>query len=213
MIKYIYAFGSICRGEVDKYSDLDIIVVGNDINIENIPTGISLYKEDTIIELWDEGNPFAWHLFCESRMLYSFSNVDFIKTLGRPNTYSTFRLDSVRLYELFKDAKASLEISRDAIVFDYSIIFLVIRNIASLFDLHFNNNYNFSRDSVLNLKNNSLNLDISSYNTLRKCRILSTRGIGEISEEEILNLTLDKITNIEEWITKLISITLTNESI
>ena len=30
---YIYAFGSICRGEIDFYSDVDLIAISDDFGV------------------------------------------------------------------------------------------------------------------------------------------------------------------------------------
>ena len=59
---HIYAFGSLCRGEVDFGSDVDLlsIIEGPDSRFD--PDVFAKYSYDRIRSLWKEGNPFAWHL-------------------------------------------------------------------------------------------------------------------------------------------------------
>ncbi|HFK5599129.1 TPA: nucleotidyltransferase domain-containing protein, partial [Elizabethkingia anophelis] len=60
----IYAFGSVVRGDIDKFSDIDLLIL-KDIN-EELPEinkeQFSIYTYQRISELWKEGNPFSWHL-------------------------------------------------------------------------------------------------------------------------------------------------------
>ena len=71
---HIYAFGSLCRGEIDIDSDVDLLaIVGGPDRRFNSDT-YSVYSYKRIAELWAEGNPFAWHLTYESRMVYASVN-------------------------------------------------------------------------------------------------------------------------------------------
>jgi predicted nucleotidyltransferase len=81
---HIYAFGSICRGEIDTKSDIDLLAIvgGNDNHFDT--STYSMYSYNRLTELWLEGNPFAWHLATESKLIYSSDEKDFIKDLGSP---------------------------------------------------------------------------------------------------------------------------------
>ena len=59
---YIYAFGSLCRGQVDLESDVDLLAIvdGHDDRFD--PSKFSIYSYNRVREIWQEGNPFAWHL-------------------------------------------------------------------------------------------------------------------------------------------------------
>ena len=56
---HIYAFGSVCRGDVLPSSDIDLLAIteGHDSRFD--PNNYSIYSYNRIKELWQEGNPFA----------------------------------------------------------------------------------------------------------------------------------------------------------
>jgi len=89
---YIYIFGSICRGEIDMYSDTDLLLISNGLHLDFIDK-YSIYSPKRIRELWEEGNPFAWHLHTESRLVFSPNGINFLENLGTPNKYSNVNLD------------------------------------------------------------------------------------------------------------------------
>ena len=68
---HVYAFGSICRGEIDYGSDVDLLAIVERFVPELDPSKFSIYSYSRIEQLWDEGNPFAWHLATEFKMLFS----------------------------------------------------------------------------------------------------------------------------------------------
>lgn len=200
MNEYIYAFGSICRGELDSSSDIDILVV-NDIGYsKNQKSNYSYYRKDTIKNLWNEGNPFAWHLHKESKIIYSQLGDNFLQDLGTPNKYNRLIQDLNNLKEIFEDAKDSVLQNMKSVEFDLSTIFLVIRNVATCFELGVNQKFCFSRDSALQISTNKLEIEANAYQTLRKCRILSTRGIGESLTSKQLEEAIVSIPEIENWI-------------
>ena len=63
MNTHFYAFGSVCRGEIDPASDIDLLACLSTPNPEIDPKKFSIYTYERIRELWHEGNPFAWHLY------------------------------------------------------------------------------------------------------------------------------------------------------
>jgi predicted nucleotidyltransferase len=66
---HIYAFGSLCRGEVSRNSDVDLLALVDGFDERFNPEIYSIYSYRRIEELWREGNPFAWHLSLESRLV------------------------------------------------------------------------------------------------------------------------------------------------
>ena len=200
MIESIYAFGSICRGELDVSSDIDLLVITENGQHDSLNKNFSYYKKRTLEKLWNEGNPFAWHLHMESKIIYSIDGNNYIKELGKPNSYNNLIKDLDYLLSIFLDAKESIIINDESIVFDFSTIFLVIRNVATCYDLGNNNNFCFQRDSPLNISDKKLDIGDLEYNTLRNSRLLSTRGIGKTPSHEEVELTKKSISIIEEWI-------------
>ena len=201
---HIYAFGSVCRGEVSPSSDVDILAVveGSDPRFDaNV---YSVYSYKRLSELWREGNPFAWHLSIESKLIYSADNVDFIKTLGCPSPYKNCLNDCNKFHLVFKDARASIAQRSPSSVFDLSTVFLSIRNIATCFSLGTSFFPNFSRHSALRLGSDSIPLSASVYQIFERARVLCTRGYGlKLSEEEV-GTAIQHLGEIEDWIIQLL---------
>ena len=54
---YIYLFGSLCRGEIDEFSDVDLLAIigaNENINTQLDTQKFSIYKEKRMMELWKE---------------------------------------------------------------------------------------------------------------------------------------------------------------
>lgn len=194
---YIYTFGSVCRGEIDQFSDVDMLVILNEIDsLSNFdPEKFSIYNEKKIKNYWSLGNPFAWHLFLESSLVYSHDKNDFIKSLGSPKPYKSGIQDMIKFKNIFNECLIELKNDNRTYLFELSTIFLCIRNFATCYSLH-RKSPNFSRHSALQLGSNSIKIDSHTYNSLEKARLLATRGHGEfypISDLQKMILKLDKI--------------------
>ncbi len=202
---YIYAFGSVCRGEIDKDSDIDLLAIIKEQNSNSFDTQkFSIYTEERLIELWNEGNPFAWHLFLESKLIYSETGVDFIQKLGKPCSYKNLVNDLEKFYSLYNSAVLSLKESNSSYIFDLSMIFLAMRNFASCYSLGVLNESLFSRNSAIILKSDRLNITAESFLILKRARIISTRGVGELINESELKKVLSEIKKITKWFDSLI---------
>lgn len=203
MSKHIYAFGSICRGDIQPSSDIDLLAVVDGYQEEFDTARFSIYSYERILELWNEGNPFAWHLHLESRFLYGTDNTDFLKSLDTPASYKNCYNDCVKFSLLIDEAITSLDNSKATCTFDLSTIFLGIRNIATCYSLGCLEKPIFSRDSALKISQQSIKIDLSVFKTLENARILTTRGYGtRLTHEEILN-TLSSLKEIKEWATEM----------
>lgn len=202
----IYAFGSVVRGEIDKYSDIDLLILkGKGEILPNIDREqFSIYTYERIFELWNEGNPFSWHLFTESTCIYTSNELSFLKSLGEPNKYGNIKTDLDKFYKLFITSRYSILNKRYSIDFDLSMIFLSIRNFASCFSLGFMEKFEFSRDSALKLQQYSIEINQNVYDRLKKSRLLATRGIGEIISENELKIIVNEFPEIENWFNKLL---------
>lgn len=204
----IYAFGSIVRGEIDEFSDIDLLIL-KDLG-EKIPEidkeRFSIYTFQRMGQLWEEGNPFSWHLFSESKCLFSEKSIPFLKSLGKPKPYSNLSNDLDKFHKLFLDSKLSIESNNNSVDFDLSMIFLAIRNFASCFSLGFLRTEEFSRDTALKIGQYSIQIDLTTYNRLKASRILATRGIGErITEKELKEITIE-FSTIEKWFNVLLKL-------
>lgn len=201
---HIYAFGSICRGDISLGSDVDLlaIVEGYDSRVD--PDTFSIYSYKRIQQLWQEGNPFAWHLFLEAQLIFSPDQIDYLQSLSSPNPYQNCVRDCEKFFSLFREAHASIIVGSNCKVFDLSTLFLSIRNIATCFSLGVKKQPNFSRNSALNLGVKSIPIPLNSYSVLERARILCTRGYGKNITDYEIGIALEKINLIHEWMHNLV---------
>ena len=202
-MKNIYIFGSVIRGEIDQYSDIDLLLI-SDEPIENIdPNKYSIYSPERIKELYAEGNPFAWHLYYESKLVFS-SSQDFLLELGKPKLYANCKSDLLKFKKLFDDSVASINENDFSIIFDLAMIFLAIRNFATCYTLGSYEKPIFSRLSFEKLYDYPLKLDEKIKDMLMMSRISSTRGIEYNIENKSLTLLKLNLGKIENWFNKIL---------
>jgi len=206
---HIYAFGSICRGEISEGSDVDLLAIVDSHDSRFDPSVYSIYSYKRVQELWEEGNPFAWHLAMESRLL--FGPNDFLKDLGSPNPYRNCLSDCDKFRNLFREAYDALVAGSVSPVFDLSIIFLSIRNLATCYSLGLTNRPDFSRNSAQRLGTASLLLSRDTYRVLERARLLCTRGWGADITRNGIQSTVQKLSVVSEWMDKLIQEVKKNE--
>jgi hypothetical protein len=199
MSTHLYAFGSLCRGDVSLDSDVDLLAIvdGHDGRLDQ--NTFSIYSCRRIKELWEEGNPFAWHLALESRLLHASDGVDFIKGLQSPTPYRETGRDCLKFLNLFCEARRSLGISDKTITFDLSTIFLAIRNFASCYALGILRKPDFSRQSALHLGSASVPISDDAYRILERARVLCTRGYGKPISSEEVGYAMGVLGPVENW--------------
>lgn len=200
---HIYAFGSVCRGEIDKYSDIDLLAItdGEDTGLTTLK--YSIYSYSKIQELWKVGNAFAWHLFYESKLLFSSNKLDYLKELGQPSIYTDGLSDCNKFFHIFQSALKSLKFSNHSQIYDLSIVFLAVRNFSTCYSLSIGTPL-FSRNSAKLLNKNSLPVDNMTYNIFERARILSTRGEGIVINECEIKKATASLNDIENWMIRLI---------
>lgn len=201
---HIYAFGSLCRGEVDTCSDVDLLALvdGHDSRFD--PQQFSIYGYSRIRTLWRQGNPFAWHLYLESRLIFADEGGDFLRELGPPKEYNQALTDCRRFVEIFDVAMVSLHETSATQVFDLSIVFLAIRNIATCYSLQVGVRPTFSRHSARELAGMSLDITENVYAILERARVLSTRGVGDGLSPDEVDLANTASHQIRDWMNRLL---------
>jgi hypothetical protein len=204
MTMHIYAFGSVCRGDISPGSDIDLlaIVEGHDARFDRATYSIYSYKR--ICELWFEGNPFAWHLSLESRLIFASDLRDFIGSLGVPAPYKNCLNDCKKFSELFHVAHRSAVVNGSSRVFDLSTIFLGIRNFATCFALGVTSQPNFSRNSARHLNEDSIQISDDAYSILERARILATRGYGARITDQEFTVAIRDADDVAGWMSKLL---------
>ena len=197
---HIYAFGSICRGDISVDSDVDLLalVKGRDSRLSQ--DKFSIYSYTRIKELWQSGNAFAWHLSLESRLVYGDDNDDFLKGLGPPSQYSSGSTDCERFRDIFESSFQSIQAGSPSLVFELSTIFLALRNIATCYSLAKRNSPTFGRDSARRIGSRSLVISEEIYFLLMQARLLSTRGTGESIEDVELSMVMPELKKCRSWI-------------
>jgi hypothetical protein len=200
---HIYVYGSVCRGDVVPSSDVDLLAVveGDDPRVN--PAVFSVYPHSQVTQLWERGNPFAWHLALESRLVFADDGVDVIRKLGSPGQYRDWPADSEKFCDVYIAAKKELATRRGTTTFELSTVYLAIRNLAICFSLHVGSAPVFSRRSFEQLGADSLRLDPRSSRILEDARILSTRGLGvQASEDDVLHVR-SHLPEVDRWISEL----------
>ncbi|OQR35406.1 nucleotidyltransferase [Pseudomonas sp. T] len=200
---HIYAFGSVCRGEVTSESDVDLLAVTQGSDQRFNPDVYSIYSYARLADIWSEGNPFAWHLSLESKLLYSPNDSDYLRDLGAPAAYTSATRDCQRFFGLFACSADALRAMTNSPVFELSTIFLAVRNFATCYSLG-TGAPDFSRHSALRLGADSLVIANDIFDILERARLLCTRGVGEmLSQEEAASATLI-LGEIEAWMRNLL---------
>ena len=156
-------------------------------------------------QLWDEGNPFAWHLHLESKLIFASDGSDAIQLLGRPASYVKCSEDCDKFRALFRESSQSVLAQSGSTVFDLSAIFLSIRNFATCFSLGVLGRPNFSRSAALTLGKDSIRISTSSYRIFERARILCTRGEGPVLAKEEVTAATEKLVEIQIWMDNLMN--------
>ena len=202
---HIYAFGSVCRGDVNSDSDVDLLAIVSGFDERFDPDIYSIYSYQRVREIWSEGNPFAWHLALESKLVFSEDCTDPLRLLGNPERYRTCQQDCEKFRSLFQDAITSFSQNESTKIFDLSMVFLGIRNFATCFSLGCLQKPDFSRHSALKLGISSLPIVMESFRIFERARILCTRGRGPAITASEAGLAAREFHVIEEWMAGLLS--------
>lgn len=195
---HIYAFGSVCRGEIDQGSDVDMLacIDGSETTID--ANQFSIYTYDKLRELWLIGNPFVWHLHLESKLIFSSDGIDFFSELGTPSKYKDIKSDLAKFSELFNGARDALLAGPENAVFNLSCIFLAVRNAAMCYSIY-DKKPEFSRYSALNIQP-ALPVPSEIYKILVRARLLSSRGYGSLISKQEIAAVVDVVEVIRSWL-------------
>lgn len=202
---HIYVFGSVCRGDITRDSDIDLLALVNGRNEDIDPESFSIYSYSRIKTLFASGAPFAWHLHRESKCVFSADGRDFIQNLNAPSRYRDGARDCRKFRAVFEEAKRSVRQTPVSATFDLSSMFLAIRNIASCYLLHVHGEFNFSRHAALGLGELSVPICQESFAILERARLLSTRGRGAPIRAEECTKLLGDLDSIQAWMDRLVT--------
>jgi hypothetical protein len=203
MKQHLYAFGSLCRGEFDQLSDVDLLAcVESQATARKMDSRqFSIYTYDRLRALWSEGNPFAWHLHLESKLVYSSDGSDFLKALGPPQRYRTMGADCAKFSRLFDESYRALLGGEESKVFHLSCMFLATRNFATCYSFS-SGRPNFSRFSPLQVVP-PVPVEDDLFSLFVRARVLSTRGVGEALSKDEIAMAAEACMPIHEWMLEL----------
>lgn len=204
LIYSLRVFGSFGRGDADSLSDLDILIVPKEMNdlpsIENSmdseiynlfgkKPSYAWYSKSRIEEMYYSGHLFAWHLYQESKPIYA-ETVDFITTLGKPNSYSDAILDMRSIINILNSIKESTKLQPINTVYESGVLFVCLRNIGLIISNIVNGRFDFSLDSPFHLLKDSIPIEYSEYCILKQNRRASMRGTEsiEICPVKLINI-------------------------
>ncbi|WP_080420642.1 nucleotidyltransferase domain-containing protein [Burkholderia ubonensis] len=143
-LREIRLFGSRARGDNGTSSDLDVLCVV-DTSRESDPSqtdallsdllqadkgDVSYYSERRLREMFDTGHLFAWHLYLESKPMWSEAAGSFVESLGRPACYADASKDIAELMEIAKEAVESLRDPNSTVIYEGGILYVCCRNAA-----------------------------------------------------------------------------------
>ncbi|RDU99754.1 nucleotidyltransferase domain-containing protein [Trinickia dinghuensis] len=203
MTVHYYAFGSVCRGEVDRGSDIDLLACVSGERVDLDPQKFSIYSHDRLAEMWRAGSPFAWHIHRESRLLYASDGLDFVVSLGEPGPYQDRRADCEKFERLFEESSRALAANENSSVFHLSCMFLAMRNFATCYSFGSGVPI-FSRRSPLLLKE-GVPIRTEIFDIFARARILSTRGYGQIVSDQEIDEAKKASSAITQWMRVLLS--------
>jgi hypothetical protein len=203
MTQHLYAFGSLCRGEFDRFSDVDLLAcVDSKTAARKIDSRqFSVYTYDRLQALWHEGNPFAWHLHLESKLVYSSDGSDVLAEFGEPSSYRNARADCAKFRCLFSESYGSLQSDAQSKTFHLSCMFLAVRNFATCYSFT-KGRPNFSRLSPLQVVP-AVPIEEGAFSLLVRARVLSTRGVGAALSKEEIALATKSCIRVHEWMSAL----------
>ena len=171
-----YVFGSVARGDATATSDVDILVIPRDENCSrDYPPTWSVYQRQTVLDYYKMGRLFAWHLYLESRCLFTPLPTPWLSSLGEPSSYQTARQDVEQLWMLLNGSLDEIRSGTDSLVYELGIAYTAIRDVAMSASWRWLGRPAFSRDAPYQLPI-ECPLRFGTYQVAMAARHASTRG-------------------------------------
>lgn len=193
---WVYLFGSLVRGEMDAHSDVDMLCIYEDSDYESIPAYMQKYTVEELAEIFKEGDLFAYHLHTESQLIYTSDGIDIIRGIGTPELYANWKDDLNTFIELALYSLGKLKESKDSI-FNKGILYMSLRDMAMIYTHVKMAATDFSK-YVPYHTDIPFNVSIETYESLRLCRLSSTRGTW--SDGIVSNLPDECYVSVRDWI-------------
>lgn len=204
-------FGSFCREDYGVSSDIDILCISSfsenkkklfNARIKELISdraSVSFYQPERISLMYTEGHLFAWHLYSESKKVFS-EDLDFIDTLGIPAKYTGCLGDIKNFIDIIQGSRVAIKGGNSSIVYEAGLLYLCARNISMCGSYIFSRRVDFSKYSPYNIDLNSFlqfPVDKIDYEYLIAARHSATRGFCIDSTKKINVLQIAE--KIENW--------------
>ncbi|HEY4249229.1 MAG TPA: nucleotidyltransferase domain-containing protein [Lacunisphaera sp.] len=204
-MREFYIFGSVCRGEPDKGSDVDVLVIADGAqDLKNLPTAWSRYSRRRISVLYRRGTLFAWHLYLESVQLWPRDTVGFLRKIGPPRPYDSAVREISDLRRILRGAVEELSSGTDASVYEFGLLAMACRDIAMAAFPSLVGRFDFSRHAPLHLPT-GFPLSKPQLDYLLQCRRASTRGGVLRRHVNLERQILTRLPELNTWCDKLLT--------
>lgn len=170
-----YVFGSVCRGEPDFGSDVDILVVEDSTaRRAQHPPHWSVYSRRRLRALYSRGTLFAWHLHLEAVQLWPRGSPGFLKQIGPPRKYTGAAREAAGLVKIMQGACDELRRGTKSPVYELGLLALAARDLAMAAAPSLEGRFNFSRHAPVQGRT-AFPLTKHAFDYLLACRRASTR--------------------------------------
>lgn len=197
----LYIFGSAARGEVAKNSDIDVLVITDQVERKStFPDSWSVYSKQSIEKHFSQGKLFAWHLYLDAKCIHCSESTTFLEQLGEPSQYEDLLDDFCNLSELLDDSLNEMKITNSE-VFEIGLVYTALRDIAMVASTELNDRPCFSRYSPFKIP---LKIPLSQdiYESMIEARLTSTRGLEFTGDtNRIINELVSS--DIKYWVQQL----------
>lgn len=198
-----YVFGSVCRGEPDRGSDVDILVVeDNAARRAQLPRHWSVYSRRRLRALYSRGTLFAWHLHLEAVQLWPQGSPGFLKRIDPPRKYTGAAREASGLLKIMQSACDELRRGTKSPVYEFGLLALAARDLAMAAAPSLDGRFNFSRHAPLQ-GDTAFPLSKRAFDYLLACRRASTRETDFTRNPKIEAQICRKLPALEAWATNL----------
>lgn len=198
-MREFYIFGSVCRGEPDEGSDVDVLVVAENGRAHlNLPAAWSCYGRNRLRILFRRGTLFAWHLYLESVQLWPLGPGGYLKKIGPPKPYTGAIREITDLQHILLDASKELLGGTQSPVYEFGLLALACRDAAMAASSTLVGQFDFSRYAPLHLPAR-FPLSKAQFDYLLKCRRASTRGDDLRRRPQVERLIISRLPKLKTW--------------
>lgn len=211
-----YIFGSVGRGQADALSDLDILAIVennrgkvNEADVldqapdryASLKPSISWYGAERIMEMFRNGELFAWHLSLETLPLFDPTN--FLPKLGKPSPYNECLQDVRSFRAILRGIPTQVRHSAINAAYEAGLVYVCMRNIAMAASWELCERPDFSRYSLFNLSGVArCPISIEEFDVAMHCRMASQRGRQPPASATAFFI-LDVYKRLEPWLNEL----------